>query len=116
MGFVPSALGEPRGVISWCDNRCSEKKIRYLQIVSMVIEEGEEARTINLCQQCYNEKLVQQGKMPLTFWQWKRVVRRRRTVEGYGRCLGVNNFMSGLWVHFTRERAGARKVLADTAR
>ena len=25
MGFVSSALGEPRGAIYWCDNRCSEK-------------------------------------------------------------------------------------------
>ena len=28
MGFVPSALVEPRGAIYWCDNRCSEKAIR----------------------------------------------------------------------------------------
>ena len=46
MGFVPSALGEPRGAIYWCDIRCSEKAIRYLQIASMVIEEGGEGRTI----------------------------------------------------------------------
>ena len=26
MGFVPSALSEPRGPIYWCDNRCSDKK------------------------------------------------------------------------------------------
>ena len=25
MGFVPSALSEPRGAIGWCDNRCSER-------------------------------------------------------------------------------------------
>ena len=37
MGFVPSALGEPRGPISGCDNRCSEKTIRYWQIASMVV-------------------------------------------------------------------------------
>ena len=28
MGFVPSALSEPRGPIYWCDNRCSAKAIR----------------------------------------------------------------------------------------
>ena len=31
----------------------------------MVVEEVGEAHTINLCQQCYNEKLMQQGKQPL---------------------------------------------------
>ena len=54
MGFVPSVLGETRGTIYW-----SEKAIRYWQIASMVVEEGCEAHTINLCQQCHNEKLAQ---------------------------------------------------------
>ena len=54
-GFVPSALGEPRRAIQ-CDNRCSEKAVRYWQIASMVVEEGGEAHTINLCQQCCNER------------------------------------------------------------
>ena len=41
MGFVPSALGEPRGAIHWCDNRKrSETAIRHWQIASMVAEEG----------------------------------------------------------------------------
>ena len=57
MGFVPSALGELRWSLHWCDNRCSEKAIRYRQIASMVVEEGGESHTINLCQQCYNEKV-----------------------------------------------------------
>ena len=59
LAFVPSALSEPRGPIYWCDNRCSEKGIRYWQIAAMVVEGGGEAYTINLCQQCYNEQLVQ---------------------------------------------------------
>ena len=66
MGFVPSALREPRGAIYWCGNRCSEKAIRYWQIASMVIEEGVQAHTINLCKLCYNEKLVQEDKQSLT--------------------------------------------------
>ena len=45
-------------VIYWCDNRCSEKAVWYWQIASMVVEEGGEAHTINLCQQCCNEQLV----------------------------------------------------------
>ena len=50
VGFVPSALREPRGPIYWCDNRCSEKAVRYWQVASMVVEEGGEAHTIKLCQ------------------------------------------------------------------
>ena len=43
----------------------------------MVVEGSGEACTLNLCQQCCNEKLVQQGKQPLIFWQWKGVVERK---------------------------------------
>ena len=74
MGFGPSALGEPREAIHWCDNRCSEKAIRYWQVASTVVEEGGEARTINLCQQYDNEKLVQQGTQQLKLWHRTGVV------------------------------------------
>ena len=38
MGFVPSALGEPRGTIYWFDNRCSEEvgEAPHNQLVSAV--------------------------------------------------------------------------------
>ena len=29
ISFVPSALSIPRGPMCWCDNRCSEKALRY---------------------------------------------------------------------------------------
>ena len=56
LAFVPSAVSEPRGAINFCDNLGSEKAIRYQQFASVVVEEGGEARTVNLCQQCYNER------------------------------------------------------------
>ena len=71
IGFVSSALSESQGATHWCDNRCSEKAPRYMQIASMVTEEGGEARTINLCKRCYNESLVQQGKQPLNSEEWR---------------------------------------------
>ena len=37
LAFVPSALSEPRGAIYFCDNRCSEKAIRYWQFASVVV-------------------------------------------------------------------------------
>ena len=51
-------LGSSRaiGQWSWCDNRCSEKAVRCWQIASLVVEEGGEAHTVNLCQQCHNEQ------------------------------------------------------------
>ena len=48
--------------------RCSEKALRYWQTASMVLEEGGEAHTINLCEQCYSEQFVQQGKPRPKMW------------------------------------------------
>ena len=38
IAFVPSAVSEPRAPICWCDDRCSEKAIRYWQIAAVVVE------------------------------------------------------------------------------
>ena len=51
-GFVPCALSEPRGAIHWCDNRCGEKSLRYIQIASLVTEGG----GINLCRPRNSER------------------------------------------------------------
>ena len=74
---MPSALCDPRGAIYFCDNRCNEKAVRYWQFASVVVEEGGEARTVNLCQQCVNERLVQQGEPRLNSWQWRAVVEKK---------------------------------------
>ena len=71
ISFVPSALSVPRGLVFWCDNRCSDKALRFWQFASVVVNNGEEAHTFNLCQQCYNERLTAHGQAPLKSWQWK---------------------------------------------
>ena len=60
-----------------CDNRCSDKAVRYWQFASVVVEEGGEAHTVNLSQQCWNEQKVQQGKPRLNSWQWRAVVEKK---------------------------------------
>ena len=74
-----------RRPIYWCD---SEKAIRYWQVASMVVEEGGEAHTIKKCQQCYNEKLAQQGKQPLKLWQWRGVVEKKAHRGGIWKAMG----------------------------
>ena len=61
ISFVPSALSFPRGPGSWCDNRCSDKALRFKQFASVVVDDVEESYTVNLCQQCYNERLCGTG-------------------------------------------------------
>ena len=38
ISFVPSGLSIPRGPMSWCDNRCSDKAVRFGQLASVVID------------------------------------------------------------------------------
>ena len=114
-GFVTSASSKHRGSTYWCDNRCSDKALRYKQIASTVTEGGGEAHTINLCKRCCNERLVQQGKQPLQSKAWREIV---EIMAHRGRLLkifGSEQFLRGMWEYFTLKRAWTRKILADAA-
>ena len=109
LAFVPGAVSEPRGAIYFCDNRCSEKAISYWQFASVVVEEGGEARTINLRQQCYSERQVQQGEPRLNSWQWRAVVEKKAHRGRIGIIMGNEQFTRGMWEYFTLEKAEAKK-------
>ena len=72
-----------------------------------------EARAINLCQQCYKEKLVQQGKQPLKSKEWREVVERKAHRCRLWKIFGSEQFLRGMWGCFTFTRAWARKIPAD---
>ena len=83
LAFVPSALSQPRKPFTCAPTAALKKAVSYWQFASMVVEEGGEARTVNVCQQCYNERRVQQGEPRLNSWQWRRhmVGERRKLWE-----------------------------------
>ena len=58
ISFVPSAMSVSKKPLFRCDNQCSENSLTFWQFASVVIKEGEESFTTNLCQQCYNDSLV----------------------------------------------------------
>ena len=80
-----------------------------MQIASMVIEEGGEARTINLCRRCCNEKTVQQGKQSLKSKEWKEVLVKKAHRGRLWKVFGSEQFLQGMW------GAWARKILAHAA-
>ena len=57
LSFVPSAISAPRKSMFRSDNQCSKKTLSFWQLASVVIQEGEEPYTTNLCQKCYNDSL-----------------------------------------------------------
>ena len=54
ISFVQRAISIPQRPMCCCDNRCSDKAFRFLQFASVVVEDGEEAHTVNLCQRKFN--------------------------------------------------------------
>ena len=54
---VPSAVSVPQKLMFRCDKQCSEKSLSNWQLASVVISEGEESYTTNLCQKCFNNSL-----------------------------------------------------------
>ena len=64
--FVPSALSVPLKPLFRCDNQRSEKTLSYWQLASVVVNEGDEAYTTNLCQNCFNRHLQAKGEKPLS--------------------------------------------------
>ena len=84
----------------WCDNRCSEKALSFWQFASVVLEDGEESDTANLCQRCCNKKLVAKGGAPLKNWQWCAVVEKKAHRGRLWRMLVRDQHIQGLWKYF----------------
>ena len=70
----PSAVGVPHKMLFRCDKQCSEKSRSYWQLASVVVHEGVEAYTTNLCQKCLNNNLQAKGERPLSNVQRRQVV------------------------------------------
>ena len=51
----PRAVSVPLKPFFRCDKQCSEKTLNYWQLASVVVDEGDEAQTTNLCQKCFNK-------------------------------------------------------------
>ena len=87
LAFVPS---EPRGAIYLCDNRCSEKAVRYWQFASVVVEEGGEAHTVNFVSavlHCTGGAARQAKVEFVALERWK----RKLTVVECGKSMETSN-------------------------
>ena len=114
---LSASRGEPfTSAIYFCDNRCSEKAIKYWQIASVVVEERGEGRAVNLCQQCCKERQVQQGESRLNSWQWRAVVEKKTHRGRIWRIMGNEQLTRGMWEYFTFQRAEGKRIRDEAAR
>ena len=50
LSLVSNAISVPQKLMFRCDNQCSERTLSCWQLASVVVQEGEESYTTNLCQ------------------------------------------------------------------
>ena len=81
-----STISVPLKPLFRCDKQCSEKTLSYWQHASVVVSEGDEAYTTNLCQKCVNKHLQAKRKRTTV----KRAVETGGGKEGVS-CKSVEN-------------------------
>ena len=110
LSFVPSAISVPQQPLFRCDNRCSEKTLSFWQFASVVIKEGEESYTTDMCQQCHNKSLVARGDKPLTKWQWFEFVEKKAHRGRLWKMLGKDQYVREMWESYCRESLKSKNV------
>ena len=124
MSFAPSAISVPRKPMFRCDNQCSEKTLSFWQLASVVIEEGEESYTTNLCQKCHNESRKPKGDKPLTNWQWREFAGQKSHGGRHWKMMGKEQYVRDMFCflllprrRWTKEvqRAGRRRKASSNA-
>ena len=91
----------------------SDKALRFWQFASVVVEDGEEPHTANLCPQCCNGSLTAKGLAPLKNWHWKEVVEKKAHRGRLWRMLGKDQLKQRMWEYLSIERLKAKKFVKD---
>ena len=85
------------------------KDSQLWQLASVVVTEGDEAYTTNLCQICFKKHLQAKGEEPLTNVKWKQVVKKKAYRGRMWKMMGQEPYLRGMWEHFSCERSKAKK-------
>ena len=113
LSFIPSAVSEPRWTLHMCDNKCRQEGFKFYLLVAIVTQEGGKARTINLCKQCYSERRLKQGELPVTASKWKEMVEQKLFGGRVWRAFGMEQFARKMWERLTLKKAWVRSVVAE---
>ena len=89
--FVPSAVSVPLKPLFRCDRQCSEQTLSYWQLASVVVNEGDESCTTNLCQMC-----CAKGEEPLTNLKWRKAVEKKAYWGRMWKMIGKEPYLRGI--------------------
>ena len=68
--FLPSVVSVPLKSLFRGDKQCSENPLSCSQLVSVVLNEGDEEAPTNMCQKCFNKHQQAKGEKLLSNVQW----------------------------------------------
>ena len=87
----------------------AKKPLSFWQLESVVIQEGEESCTTNLCQKCHNDSLKAKGEKTLTNWQWRQFVGQTAHCGRLWKMMGKKQYVRGMCECFCREMDRVRR-------
>ena len=114
--FVPSAVSVTLKLLLRCDKQCGEKTLSYWQLASVVVHEGEEAYTTNLCQKCFNKHLQANGEELLSNVHWRQLVEKKACRGRMWKMMGERTpYLRGMWEYSLQESCRVKRFreLAD---
>ena len=91
--IIVSDAGE--ALVSLCQ-AVQHKNLSFWQLASVVLNEGCEAYTTNLCQKCFNKHLQAKGEEPLSNVQWRQVVEKKAYRGKRWKMMGKEPFLRGM--------------------
>ena len=86
-----------------------QRKDLQLLAALVVVNEGDEAKTTNLCQKCFNKHLQAEGEKPLSNVQRRQVVEKKAYPGRMWKMMGKEPYLRGMWEHFFQDRSRAKR-------
>ena len=98
-----------------CDNQCSEKTLSFLQLASVVIQEGEESNTTNFLPEMLQRFSEGKRRNTLTNWQWRQFAGQKAHRGRLWKMMGKEQYVRGMWEHLCQERENVKRFREQAA-
>ena len=96
--------------------------LSFCQLASVVVQEGEESHTTNVCQKCWNDSLhdqkkrqkcyndsLRQKEKTLTNWQWREFAGQKAHRGRLWKMMGKEQYVREMCEYFRQARARVKK-------
>ena len=115
-GFIPSAVGEPLRVKHMCDQKRDEKGLKFQELAAILTDERGTPPTINLCRDCFDYRLIEQGESKVSNAVWKDMIRQSTSRGRFWAVFGPGGFIKRMRERFAIKKGWAKHLLEQAAK